>query len=113
MPISSHSPRYAQDIYKDIEQQFFLQYRSHLLAEEQQVDTPNAQDQTRIASESIVLAAIQIAVEQINRGKYSEQTIDAVTELISNLLGSEPKSTRDLLTHIRDTKVSNLEQKSE
>lgn len=89
--------------------QFSMAYEHHINS---LLDNPtyhfNLSDrQTAVmTSTGIFLAALQITVERITRGDYGENAIDAVTEVFCTLMNTEFYSTRDLLTHIRDSMVA-------
>lgn len=109
-------PTSASDVYDQIEQQFSMAYKHHI---NQLLDNPdhhfNLSDRQNavMASTGIVLAALQITVERINRGDYDDNAINAVTEVFCTFLNSEFSSTRDLLTHIRDSMVQPENQKKD
>lgn len=93
----------ASTVYDKIAEQFFLRYREVLLNQAGHIDLPNEEDRTRVAANSLLQAAIAIAVEHINRREYDENAIDALSEFIATLTLSDKEATKSLLTHIRDT----------
>ena len=105
------------ELYRHIENQIIAKLRTEFSekAAQYQAENPSLpiDAATREAAEAHILMAFKTAVERINRGNYSEETIDAIAELFGWLFDTTPENARNLLTYIRDTARANDEARKE
>lgn len=103
------------ELYRHIEDQLVAKMKTEFSerAAQYQANDPSIpiDAATRLAAETHILMAFKAAVEQINRGSYSEETIDAVAELFGWIFNTTPENARNLLTYIRDTARANDQAK--